>query len=572
MSRFVVLGINYGGHDTAAALMVDGIVVAACEQERYTGAKHTREFPSEAILDCLRIAHLTLDDVNEIALGFDPILSIRETYLKPALTEPSRIGFLIADIDRIRERFGMEFLIREKTGFQGPISFHRHHFAHVASAYYPSGFNDALVYSIDGMGEVETTLLCTAKGGAIEAVHLGNRYPNSFGLIYSAVTFYLGWRHHCDEGIVMGLASYGNPHACIPGTSWTYAEVFSRIIRETGDFDIEIDREWISYHQTRDTWVAKKFMDTFGPKRSHSDPVEQHHKNIAAALQARLEQIILGQLRRAQIHFGVNKLCLAGGVALNCALNGAIEASGLFEEIFVQPASGDQGVAIGACYLSYSEKVRRLESKRELNNFTGARFSDAEISAALLDKGLLPQRPSDLFNYVASKLSEGRIVAWFQGGAEFGPRALGNRSILSRPFPAEMKDHLNKRVKFREVFRPFAAAVLAEHQSSFFDIGQDSPHMLIACKVLDERRSEIPATVHVDGTCRVQTVLREVNPRFHELISEFYKKTDCPVLLNTSFNVKGQPIVNTPAQAIDCFLSTNIDLLVMGDYCIEKSS
>lgn len=572
MKSVIILGITFGGHDTAASIMMDSHIIAACEQERYTRDKHSRLFPNDAIKDCLKIANITMDDITEIAFGFDPIHSIRETYLKTALENPERIGFLIADIEKIKERFKMEERIREETGFKGPIIFHRHHLAHLASAYYPSGFKDALLYSIDGMGEIETTLLCTGKNGNINIVHEGNRYPHSFGLLYSAITFYLGWKHHCDEGIVMGLASYGNPNAIIPGSEKTYSDVFKQILYETGDFNIEINLDWISYHKTRDTWVSEKFIKLFGPKRGFNDPIRQHHKDIAAALQNRLEEIILNQLRKARHKFGFRKLCLAGGVALNCSMNGAIEASGIFEEIFIQPASGDQGIAIGACYLSYLHYTDSMTPKRDLDNLKGSRFTNLEIEASFKEKGVNAKRSKNIYELTAKKLAEGKIVAWFQGGAEFGPRALGNRSILTRPYPADMKNFLNMRVKFREEFRPFAPAVLPEYQSAYFDIKQESPHMLIACKVRADKCHEIPAVVHVDGSCRVQTVRQDVNPNFNKLLAAFYKETNCPVLLNTSFNIKGQPIINTPQEAIESFLTTNIDFLVIGDWYIEKNS
>jgi len=571
MKRIIILGLNFGGHDTAASIMIDGQIVAACEQERYSHDKHSRLFPSDAIRDCLKIAGITMGEVTEMAFGFDTMRSIVEPYLKTAIKDTDRIGFLIADIEKIKERYTMEDRIRQETGFKGPITFHRHHLTHLASAYYPSGFAEALLYSIDGMGEIETTLLGTGIDGEVEIKHDGNLYPNSFGLLYSAVTFYLGWKHHCDEGIVMGLAPYGDPHAIIPGSKKQYDEIFSEILLETGDYDFEVNLDWISYHRTRDTWVSEKFYNLFGPKREYNEPVAQHHKNIAAALQNRLEEIVLNQLKRARSQFGLSKLCLAGGVALNCSLNGAIERSGIFDEIFVQPASGDQGAAVGGCYLSYLHHVSKLEPKRELDNLKGSRFSEKEIKDAIKTKSVKAEKAKDIFALTAKKLSEGKIVAWFQDGAEFGPRALGNRSILTRPYPEDMKDYLNSRVKFREEFRPFAPAILAEHQSEYFDIDQESPHMLIACKVKKEKKSEIPAVVHVDDSCRVQTVLKDVNPWFYKLIQAFYKETKCPVLLNTSFNVKGQPIVNTPQEAIECFLSTNIDFLVIGDWFAEKS-
>ena len=567
-----ILGVNHGGHDTSSALMRDGQLVAACEQERYTLDKHSREFPRDAIQDCLASAGIGINDVDELAFAFQPLYHIRETYLRPALTDVKRIGSLISDIDRIRENFSIERLIREQTGFSGKINYYHHHECHLASTWYPSGFDRALVVSYDGIGEIETGLLAVGDRTSLDVFHKGSRYPDSLGLLYSAVTHYLGWRHHCDEGITMGLACYGDPDAKVPDDDRSYIEIFREIVRETGDYDYEIDCDWIAYHEVRDKWVSDHFTGVFGKKRRANDVLASHHKHIAAALQQRLEEIVLAQLRKAQEQYQVNCLCLSGGVALNCSMNGKIAQTGIFDEIFVQPASGDAGVAAGACYMAQKNLEPGLKPEKMHNFFLGSVFDDQEIAEAFAERDMKVTRPEDLFERTAARLAEGRIIGWFQGRAEFGPRALGNRSILTRPFPAEMKDYLNARVKFREEFRPFAPAVLVDYFSEYFDIGQESPHMLIACQATEKARQEIPATVHIDDSCRVQTVRKELNPRFFSLLEAFFKQTECPVLLNTSFNVKGQPIVNTPGQAIDCFLGTNIDCLVVGDFFIEKET
>ena len=568
--KFIVLGINHGGHDTSAALMVGGQLVAACEQERYTLDKHSRKFPKEAIHDCLKQSGLDLNDVGEIAYAFQPAYHIRESYLRPALEDDQSLGRLVADIERIKESYFIEREIRDTLRFRGKIGYYAHHECHLASTWYPSGYDKALVVSYDGIGEIETGLFAVGDRGLLQVVHKGNRYPDSLGLLYSAVTHYLGWRHHCDEGIIMGLACYGEPNAKIPEESRSYIEVFREIVRETGDFDYIIDPMWIAYHEVRDKWVSDNFVEVFGPKRSASDELLIHHKNIAAALQTRLEEVVLSQLAKAQERFDVKHLCLSGGVALNCSMNGKIEQSRIFDEIFAQPASGDAGVAVGACYLSHAEREPGLVPTKSHNFYLGSTFDDASVTDAFLQRELTPWCPKNVFDLVASRLAEGKIIGWFQGGAEFGPRALGNRSILTKPFPAEMKDYLNSRVKFREEFRPFAPAVLVDHFPDYFEIGQESPHMLIACQATEKARREIPATVHIDNSCRVQTVREEFNPQFFALLESFRKKTGCPVLLNTSFNVKGQPIVNTPTQAIDCYLGTNIDCLVLGKFFIEK--
>lgn len=567
-----ILSIKFGGHDCAASLMVDGELLACCEQERYSRDKHSRRFPNDAIADCLRIGSLTMGQVDEIAFVNDLKRYIREIYLRPALEDDERLDFMMTDIERIRSAYNMETRVREETGFDGPVTFHRHHLCHMASAYFPSGFDNALLACIDGFGESETSSIGIGTGGDIEVAHMGGRNPHSMGLLYSAITFFLGWKHHCDEGIVMGLASYGDATAKIPGRKRTYYDVFAEILRPTGDYTFEVDQTWMAYYGIRDKWIHDKFIDMFGPKRNHENEITDHHRNIAAALQKRLEDVVLDQLKHGRSEFGLGKLCLSGGVALNCSMNSVILKSGLFDEIFVQPASGDQGTTIGACYIAYKAHGNSVRPRREHDFCRGSRFNEAEVRQALEASGMPICKPDDLYDLTAERLEQGKIVAWFQGGAEFGPRALGNRSILCRPYPAEVKDHLNAKVKFREPFRPFAPAVLAEYAEEYFDIGQESPHMLFAVQVKPGKKDEIPATVHVDGSCRVQTVKESNNPRFRGLIEAFHRRTGVPVLLNTSFNVKGQPIVNSPEDAIDCFKSTSIDCCVIGDFFLEKAA
>ncbi len=571
MSDYIILGIQFGGHDTSAALMINGELVAACEQERLDLQKHSRAFPIDAINECLKIGKKTMAEVSTISVGGDFIELIKNVYLKPAIKENKRIDFLIKDIERIKIFYQMENKIRNETKFNGQINFFRHHKCHLASTYYPSGFDKALLVSYDGVGEIESGMIGRASNGEIEILHDSVHYPHSLGLLYSAITFFLGWKHHCDEGIIMGLAPFGNYSAIVPGSKRTYLEVFEEIVVSTGPLNYEINLEWIEYHNKRNTWVSDKFKSIFGKKRDYDEEILDHHKNIAAALQKRLEDVILAQLSYCKKKYNLDKLCISGGVGLNCSLNGKIVSSGIFKEIFVQPASGDSGISVGALYLANKENCKGNYNLTKNHNFyIGTSASDEEIEDSIIRSGQSYEKPINFYNKVATYLSEGKIVAWFQGGAEFGPRALGNRSILSRPYPVEQRDHINKRVKFREEFRPFAPAVLEEFTGNFFDIKQESPHMLIACKVLEDKKSAIPAVVHIDDTCRVQTVNKKNNEKFYNLLFEFNKVTGCPVLLNTSFNVKGQPIVNTATQAIDTFISTKIDALAIGSYILFK--
>ncbi len=565
-----VLGIRYGGHDSAASLMIDGEIIAASSQERYDYNKHSRAFPLDAIKDCLKTADLDINELDEIAFANDPIYHINEFYLKSALSDKERIPFLFNDAQKIKMNFEMEKITRDFTGFNGSIKFYRHHMCHLTSAYYPSGFNEAVLLSLDGMGEMETGIYAVGRDGKIDILHDSTKYPHSLGLIYSAITFYLGWKHHCDEGIIMGLASFGKPHAQIPNSEMTYYELFCEVIQEKGDYDYELNKDWIVFDKVRDKWVSDKFYDLMGPKRNYEDEITEHHQNIAAALQLRLETVVLNHLKKLRKHTGINKLCIAGGVGLNCSMNGVIEKSGIFDEIFVQPASGDDGSTLGACFVATLEAGIELKPKKNHNYYLGSVFTVEDIRNAVENSNVKFEKPENLYKATSKLLTDGKIISWYQGRAEFGPRALGNRSILTKPFPASMKDYINAKVKFREEFRPFAPAVLKEHCSTYFDIKQESPHMLIACNVQPEKKDVIPAVVHTDDTCRVQTVGEENNFRFRKLLEAFYEETGVPVLLNTSFNVKGQPIVNSPEEAINCFKSTAIDHLIVGDYILSK--
>tara|TARA_B100000029_G_scaffold473620_1_gene515181 strand:+ start:1113 stop:2843 length:1731 start_codon:yes stop_codon:yes gene_type:complete len=569
--NYIVLGLNYGGHDTSACLMIDGKLIVACEEERYSKQKHTRDFPKNAINDCLKKANLSMSDVDEITLSYDPALLKFENFNK--ITSVTRKKFNQDDLKQLRnlrdQDFDLENYVKNELNFNGKISTHLHHLCHLASSYYPSGFDESLIISHDGIGEVDCSLMAKGVNGEIEIFHHGNQWPNSLGLLYAGVTAYLGWKYNSDEGIVMGLAPYGDYNK-LTKSGKTYREIFSEIIFPVGDFDYEIDKSWIAFHEVRSKWVSSKFIETFGDRRNPDDPPKEHHKDVAAALQNRLEEIILHQLKKCKEKFNIKKLCFAGGIALNCSLNGKILLSGLFDEIFIPPASGDNGTAIGACYISTKKVLNELLPEKSHNFYLGSEFTNEDIENALEKNNVKYEKYESIEKIIAKKLNEKKIIGWFQGGAEFGPRALGNRSILTSPFPKEMKDILNSRVKFRESFRPFAPAILSEFTNDYFEITQPSPHMLIAVNVKSEKIDEIPAVVHVDGSARVQTVTKSDNPKFRKLLESFYDETNCPVILNTSFNVKGQPIVNSPDDAIKCFLSTNIDVLAIGDFVANK--
>jgi len=567
-----ILGINYGGHDTSACILSNGKIIAACEEERYDKIKHSRNFPINAIKDCLKISNLKMSQIDLISFGFLPSLRIEDLYIKTLAENPNRINILIQDIHKIDNLENIENIIRKKTSFKKKIEFHNHHLCHLASSFYPSGFKKSLITSYDGIGEVHSALFAIGDKNKIKIIHDQNKFPNSLGLFYSAVTSYLGWRHHCDEGIIMGLAPFGNPHAKNKKTGKSYIKSFREIIKVDSKDPLKylISLDWISYHKKRDTWVSNKFLDAFGPKRKYNQKLNNHHKNIAAALQLRLEEVIISQLKYLKKKYNIHHLCLSGGIALNCSLNGKISRLKIFEKIFVQPASGDAGVAIGSTIVSHLKRRKNIDVKLT-NYYLGHKDSLKNILSNFNSKKINAiNYGENIFKVTAKLLAKGKIVGWFQGRAEFGPRALGNRSILCKPFPVSMRDHINSKVKFRESFRPFAPSVLEEELHNYFDINQTSEHMLLACEAKNRKKKFISATVHVDNSCRVQSVSKKTNKKFWNLLNEFKKETEIPVLLNTSFNIKGMPIVNNSKDAIECFLKYKIDHLIIDNYLINK--
>ena len=564
-----ILGISPIGHDTAASIIIDGEIIAACEQERYSKDKHSSLFPLDAINDCLHIAKLDISQIDLIAVSWDHIYMLNEYYLRLALKDKSRLEFLINDLERVRELSNLEQEIRKKTKYHGLIKFYRHHLCHLASSYYSSGFKEALLVSYDGCGEIDTMSIGCGKNGKVDILQLPNQYPNSLGLLYAAVTDYLGWKYSCDEGIVMGLATLGNPDKKIPQSNQTYFNYFYNNITQSENFQFKLSMpSFMNFYEKRNVWVGEDFIKTLGPKRKWDEPLEERHKNIAAGLQKCIEQIIINQITNAKEKYKYDKLCISGGVGLNCTLNGKIHDLKIFKEIFVVPPSGDQGTSVGAAFIGELEFSKNIEIKKRHNYYLGSRFTDNQI---LKEKNNVNFSLSvNIQRDVAKHLYNGKIIGWFQDGAEFGPRALGNRSILTKPFPESMKDYLNERVKFREDFRPFAPAILEEYAKDYFEINQSSPHMLMAVQAKKNKKEFISATVHNDNSSRVQTVSKELNEKFYELIKEFYLISKIPVLLNTSFNIKGQPIVNTPKEAIETFLKTNIDVLAIGNYILIK--
>ncbi len=553
--KLIVLGLSYLARDTSAVIMQNGQVISCCEEERYNFEKHTRAFPINAIKDCLKMAGLKINKIDKIAIGFDP--DLYHNYKIKINRRP------MPKQSEVRNE------IKKLLNYKGLIEFHEHHLSHCASSYFPSGFDDSLVISNDGIGEVACSMICHGKKNNINIIKRENFFPNSIGIAYSAITKYLGWGSG-DEGIVMGLAPFGNRNQIVPGKKKSYKSYFKKIIKNK-NLKYEIDSKWFAFPRVRDKWITNLFIRTFGKKRERDTEINQNHKNVASAIQGRIEDILINQLKYLNKKKRYKKLCIAGGVGLNCSLNGKIEQLKIFEEIFITPASGDNGISLGAAYLSTVNEGIKIKKKKITNLSLGSKYTNDEILKVLKNyKNINYEKPRKFYQKIAKNIYNKKIIGWFQGGSEFGPRALGNRSILASPFPENMRDHVNNEVKFRESFRPFAPAVLEEDASKFFEIRQKSPYMLIASKVKKDKIKKIPAVVHVDGSARLQSVNKIDNDVFYKLLKAFKKISGIPVLMNTSFNVKGQPIVNNPKIAIDTFLKTKIDILVIGNFIVKK--
>jgi len=570
---FSMFPLGYFGHDASAALLCDGKVIACAAEERFIRVKYSLNLagntllPRNAIAYCLRTAGISLRDVDIVAhyCDFTPdIVARRCDLLRPFCStgDASRVESSYRQIyqnmlapEVVREQF------RRMTGEQ-PRQFLpvRHHEAHAASAYYPSGFDEALILTIDGTGELESSLLAAGRGS--EITELGSSFlPTSLGALYLIITVYLGFKSLGDEYTVMGLASYGDPGK--------FRNVFQELVHLDGDG--AYSTPWLAA-----TGLKELLLTRLGLAREPHAPIESRHADVAAALQEVLHGAVLHTLRNARAETGIPNLCMAGGVALNCTLNGVIARSGLFRNIFVQPASSDEGCSAGAA-LYASARAGRLADVRDLrwdHVYWGPEYTDDEILATLdgLKATLRWEKPASIAATVAQNLVRGKVVGWFQGRMEFGPRALGNRSILADPRDAGMKDRINATVKRRESFRPFAPAVIEEDAHDYFDMTgvPSSPFMLFTVPVLADKRSVLPAVTHVDGTARVQTVSRKTNPGFANLLEAFRSLTGVPVLLNTSFNVKNEPIVCTPQDALLCFLSTDIDCAALGGFFVQK--
>ena len=575
--RTAILGISAFYHDSAAALVVDGRIVAAAQEERFTRRKHDERFPQHAVEYCLAEANLEPADIDYVGFYDKPLLKferLHETFL--AFAPWGFRSFTNALASWMGHKLNLPRRIRRGLGgaYRKRIVFTEHHESHAASAFFPSPFDEAAILTLDGVGEWATASYGTGRGNRIELTHQ-LRFPHSLGLLYSAFTYFSGFKVNGDEYKLMGLAPYGEPK---------YADlILEKLVDIQEDGSIQMDMSYFDYCRGL-TMTSRKFERLFGgPPRDPDSPITQREMDMAASVQRVTEQIMLAIARHVYAETGMKHLCLAGGVALNCVANGRLLREGPFDDIWIQPAAGDAGGALGVALFIWYQLLgnRRHASKTddEHGSLLGASYSDDAIGAFLETTNARYEHISDadtLCERVAGEIAEGKVVAWFQGRMEFGPRALGCRSILADPRRDDLQSVINNKVKFREGFRPFAPAVLAEHARDYFDLDADSPYMLLTAPVLQDelkaRGCEIPAVTHVDGSARVQTVDRERHGIFRKLLEKFYHKTGCPVVVNTSFNLSWEPIVCSPRDAYETFMASGIDTLCMGGFVLAKSA
>ncbi len=561
----VTLGIKPYGHDTSATIVMNGVIIAAIAEERFNREKHSCKFPKSSIRFCIDQSGISdINTIDEISVCFDYLklvyhLNVVNFFKYFPVYTFEAITNSIYQLRKIVDT-NAQF---KRLGYTGKVRFLNHHDCHAASTYYTSTFTEAAIITVDGRGEHEATCIYSASGANIKKLTQVN-YPNSLGAFYSCITEFLGFKENEDEGKVMGLAPYGD---------LSLVEAMNDVLK-VGANGYELDLSYFYFQKKPSENVSKKFVSIFGQPRNKDDELTQHHMNIARAAQDVLEKALLALAKKAKDSTGASNLCISGGVALNSVGNGKIAQAAIFDSIFIYPAAGDDGASAGAALLSYYS-LRPKERVLSLTNqspYLGPDFLDKNVEAALTKYSLSWIKPTNLEDYVAALLADNKFVGWYQGRAEFGPRALGNRSILANPRLAENKDHVNERIKFREHFRPFAPSTTLEDARNYFELGttKESPYMILAFNVKKDKQIEIPAVTHVDGTARVQTVTQEGNLRYWKLLKAFQKQTGTPVLMNTSFNIMGEPIVNTPEQAVKCFLGCGLDTLVIGDYVISK--
>ncbi len=555
-----VLGISCYYHDSCAALVRDGQVVAAVQEERFNRDKFSPVFPIQSINWCLQEAGITIFDVDEIAFYEKMYLKFERTMLSHLIGYPFTARNFIQTMPLwLKDRLGVGFAIEDELRFKKPVLHVKHHLSHAASSFLLSPFESAAVLTVDGVGEYACATWGRAEGTDIQ-IRKEMHYPHSLGLLYSIFTAFLGFRVFAGEGKVMALAEYGEPE---------YLDHFGKILHLRDDGSFHLDTQYFSFN--RGTKMHnRKFEELFGAPREEGAQITQRHKNIAASLQRMTENVLLTMARHVHQQTGEKNLCLAGGVFLNVTANSRIRAESPFDNLFIQPAVGDAGAALGAALYVHHTLQKQPRKSVMRSCATGPQFKDRAIEILLKNRraNFTEMEPDDLIQAAADRLADRKIVGWFQGKMEFGPRALGNRSILAHPGDPDMKDRLNSVIKHREAFRPFGASVLLEHAPEWFEHGGASPFMLLVDRVRDDKLGQIPAVTHINQTCRTQTVTREHNGMYYDVIDAFRQRTGIPMVLNTSFN-DSEPIVHTPEEAYRCFAETGMDCLVIGRYLVE---
>jgi len=557
-----ILGISCFYHDSAACLLQDGKIIAAASEERFNRQKNSPVFPVNAINFCIQKANLTVDDINYIGFYEKSFLKLYRVLLSHLKAYPfSFKNFLDTIPNWLEERLILPLLLKKELGYEGKVLFIKHHLSHAASAFLVSPFEEAAILTADGVGEWTTMSLGVGKGRDIK-VFKEMHFPNSLGLLYTAVTTYLGLEALIGEGKVMGLAGYGKP---------CYLDKFREMVTVKPDGSFMIDQRFFGFNKGSRMY-SNRLIKALGRDRKPQEDIKQRHCDIAASLQKFTEDVLITIANNLYNDSKVDKLCLAGGLFLNCVANSRILENTPFKEVFIQPAAGDSGGALGVASYIYHSILNNNRSCVMQDAYLGPDFSQNQMKRALVNNGINFKEFSDdsLFKYIAQRLSQDKIIGWFQGRMEFGPRALGNRSILANPGNPEMKDLLNQRVKKRESFRPYAPAALEEKITDFFNAKQFSPFMLLSAEVNKDKKTIIPAVTHIDGSARVQSVSKNINPKLWNLIKEFENITGLAVILNTSFNLNREPIVCAPEEAVSCFKRSQMDCLVLGNYVAEK--
>ena len=558
-----ILGISCFYHDSAACLVQDGKVVAAAQEERFNRDKYSQDFPINAINFCLQEGNITSYDIDYIAFYEKPYLKLSRVLLTHLKSFPFSLKNFLSNMPSwFEDRLIVPLKIEKELGYKGKTIFLKHHLSHAASAFLVSPFKEAAIMTADGVGEWTTTTCGKGSGNDIE-IFREMRYPDSLGLLYSIVTTFLGFRVFSGEGKVMGLSSYGKP---------VYLDKFREIIKVKDDGSFHLDPAYFTFNKGSRMY-SKKFIKLFGDPRVPESGFEQRHYDMAATLQNFVEEVLIKIANKLYEETKLDNLCLAGGLFLNCVANYRLINETPFKNVFIQPAAGDSGGALGAAMYVHNTILGNERIFEMKTTAYGPQFSENSIKRALLNSELPLKKlePEEVPKYAAKLLAENKIIGWLQGRMEFGPRAMGNRSILANPCTAEIKDILNAKVKKRESFRPFAPVVLEEKADKYFDLHRPSPFMLLAPPVKEEMKKVVPGITHVDGTARVQTINKDDDARYWELISEFEKLTGVAVIVNTSFNLRGEPIVCSPEEAINCYKNSEIDCLIMGDYITEKS-